>query len=371
MPIKNLTRHPRPELGIPKFGDIRPGEKRKSKNGTEYPTNLDYWRVTFQPGYEYLEAPFKEMYGDKPREFNPVFVVGATVDEAFSNWWMAFNTSRTMLRKCDGESILAAVDDNGRYREYDEGKHPCVCPALVAEYEKRTENMSEEEKKQVKQPLVCGRRGWLNLILLPFNAAIRMPGYFTVHTGSAENIRMIYNRLYQAEQDMGTLIKVPFVFGRGEPEEKNRRFGDGERRKVKESMYYLYTHPAAYSKEAERQLQEVNVPQLSSGTANQQTSAPTGYQPVEQVRVDWNESDEFFTYTFMLPNDDLEAEYTGDASAFIQAGINGADRWNPGDVVIFEPALQVKVKDEGGTWGITSVQEYKGLPTVDTPDTPF
>lgn len=384
MPIKNLTDTSNPARGIPKLGNIRPGEKRTSKSGAEYPANLDYWRVTFTPGHENLAESFQHMYGKQPREFAPVFVIGATVEQAFPTWMMAYNSSQTQIRKCDGESIVQMLNEKtGRYQSFEGDNCPaCICSALAAEYEQRTVGMSEAQIKQVKKPLLCARRGWLNVILFDFSRETGMPGYFTVNTGSAANIATIHNTLAYAENMLGTLLKVPFVFGRGEPEERNVPFGDsGERRKVKESMFYMHILPAFNQAVVMPMLGHFDAPQLTGGytTAYEvapptrqlpPVTAPNGYVSVEQVRVDWNEGDEFYTYTFKF-DDDMEAEYTGDASAFASAGIDGPERWNPGEVITFEPPLQVKVKQENGLLTIASVKKYSGLATVNLPENPF
>lgn len=93
MPIANLT------TNIPKafmkLGHIRKGEKvtKEFTNRTtgekytqEVPVDLDYFRVTFQPGVlsDALSAKFREVYGPKPTEINIRFA-----DSEISEVWDA------------------------------------------------------------------------------------------------------------------------------------------------------------------------------------------------------------------------------------------------------------------------------------------
>ena len=367
MPIKSLTDTPRPERGVPKLGNIRPGEKRKNKNGKEYPANLDYWRVTFAAGYEDLAAPFVQMYGEQPREFSPVFVIGRTAEEAFPNWMVAYNSSQTQIRKCDGEHIVQMVNEQtGRYQRFQTGEQPCICPTLA----------------ETKKPLLCSRRGWLNLILRDFSKATGIIGYFTVNTGSAANITMIWNTLYNAQALLGTLQGVPFVFGRGEPEERNVPFGDtGERRKVKESMFYMHMSPAFNQQVVIPMMEHFDAPQLERGYDAMDTppqlpssveyDAPDGYLAVPSIKVEWDEISEFYTYYFSVNGGDDEAVYSGPPDKFIPVGLTSANTWEPGDVVTFDPPLLIKVSDEGTELGIETIRKYAGQITVDTPRIAF
>jgi hypothetical protein len=390
MPIKSVTDQTsyEPGRGFPRLGKFRPGDKKIAKSGAEYPVDLDYFRVTFEPQYAHLEPAFRDLYGNQPKEFQPVFVMGKTADEAFPNWMEAY-TQSALQRRCDGEHMTKWIDpETGRYIVAQGGGMSCMCPHLRAEYERQIAGLSEAEVKRVKKPNLCQRVGRLNLLLPAFMDATGVLGFFAVETGSVSNIRHIFQVLSDLERILGTLQGVPLVFGRA-PTEMTVTI-DGERKKVTKALFYLRATETFTQQHIIRQLAgfQSDRPALPTGIevdgveltdeyqdfiedGTRLVSAPSSssYVPCAKLTVDWDESDKFLTYVFDLGNLG-DAFYTGSTEPFKAAGIS-ADTWEPGSVVTFNPPCRVTTRNEGGDLVVASVEEYRGQVEEDRLHTKF
>ena len=386
MPIRNETTREsyQPGRGFPRLGKLRPGDKKIAKSGASYPVDLDYFRVTFEPQYAHLEEAFRQLYGDQPKEFAPVYVMGRTADEAFPNWFEAYNSSATLLRRCDGVDMAKWLDEStGRHIQ---SPMPCVCDRLRADYERQIAGLSDSQIKAVKKPVLCSRVGRLNLLLPALMDATGVLGYLTAETGSRSNIQTIYQVLMDMERLLGTLQGVPFVFGRA-PVEMNVNI-DGERKKVTKALFYLRVTEEFTQREVIGRLAgfQSSAPALPAPRPalpatdelfdyEDDTPAPVqpgnGYLPVASLTVDWNEGDKFLTYVFALPNNEI-AFYTGDEKPFVVAGLTSGKNWEPGATVTFNPPLLVKVKDAGAELAVVGMKpEYKGDVTVDRMNVKF
>ena len=109
MPISNLTNVPHAFM---KLGKIRKGEKQtvKRKDGStfEKPVDLDYFRVTFQPGKgsDEIEKTFRAAYGDRPTELHIRFA-----EPKIESVWDA----NYECYKQGGLVAQAGSNDNGLY----------------------------------------------------------------------------------------------------------------------------------------------------------------------------------------------------------------------------------------------------------------
>jgi hypothetical protein len=380
MPIKSVTDQTsyEPGRGFPRLGKFRPGDKKIAKSGAEYPVDLDHFRVTFEPQYAHLEPVFRELYGDQPKEFQPVFVMGKTSDEAFPNWMEAY-TQSALQRRCDGEHMTKWIDpETGRYIVAQGGGMSCMCTHLRAEYERQIAGLSEAEVKKIRKPNLCQRVGRLNLLLPAFMDATGVLGFFTVETGSIANIRHIFQVLSDLERILGTLQGVPLVFGRA-PTEMTVTI-DGQRKKVTKALFYLRATETFTQQHIIRQLAgfQPDRPALPDSVMDTEPdfddlpSLPvsnSSHVPCARLKVDWDEGDEFLTYVFDLGGLG-QAVYTGSTEPFKAAGLS-ADTWEPGSMVTFNPPLMVATRNEGGGLVVASVKEYNGQVEEDRLHTKF
>ncbi len=364
MPIKHLTDTYQPGRGFPRLGKLRPGDTKVTATGKTYPVDLDYFRVTFEPQYAHLEEPFRQLYGDQPKEFQPVYVIGKTANEAFPNWYEAYNSSATLLRRCDGETMTKWLDESTGQHQF--APKACLCAS------QRTNTEADRKKN------LCSRVGRLNLLFPALMDATGVMGYLTAETGSRSNIQTVFQVLMDMERLLGTLQGVPFIFGRA-PVEMNVNI-DGQRKKVTKALFYLRATEAFTQQHIIRQLSGFSAPALPEPSGQQFLNTPetvivlptnngNGYTPVTEIMVEANEDSEFLTYVFQLPDD--VAYYTGTPAPLKNAGLDGANAWEPGCIIRLNPPLMVKTVDAGVELGIASVKPYTGDVEVERPANPF
>lgn len=112
MPIKGLSEKRRFSRG----GKIRLGEKRKTKDGKEYPAKLDY--MLFDPTDETLLPKLHQQFGDKPDKLLVCFP-SEDIEVVFPQWYKCYGASGLL---CKGDGITAnRVADGGALVE-------CECP---------------------------------------------------------------------------------------------------------------------------------------------------------------------------------------------------------------------------------------------------
>ena len=102
MPIKGISEIRRFSRG----GKIRLGEKRKTKDGKEYPAKLDYF--LFDPEDERLLHVLKEKFGDKPRRLKIAFP-SDDASVVYPQWYKLY-TASGLLCKGDGETATRVAD---------------------------------------------------------------------------------------------------------------------------------------------------------------------------------------------------------------------------------------------------------------------
>lgn len=250
MPIKGLIEVSDTSIrqGLPEIARCYKGEKqetRKRKDGTEYKImgkDLEYFRVEFNPQFAEFEEVFRAMYTDEdgvyePDLFERVHVAAETTDEAFDFWMEQWNSTMTLLHKCDGDTQVRWFDE--RKKMYSNGTMACA-----------------SKPDNTQPPCECTRVGRLALILTDFTAATGVFGYFLFQTHSINDIITLYQTLSMAEKlarKAGrSLMGVPFTFGRATeqisaPHAAKNKQGEyertGKRIKVNKSLFYLHTDP--------------------------------------------------------------------------------------------------------------------------------
>lgn len=213
MPIINLTDTPDGK-GLPRIAKLHKGDK-KLPNGQVGP-DLDYFRVVFEPEFEQFREAWEDLFGKEPDHFDEVFMTHATVDKAFESWKEEWNTSQTLLHRCDGENQINWYN----------------VPANMYMTAKTTCAMKTDT------PCACKAVGRLNLIIPEFIGITGILGYVQVETHSINDILTVYSMLANIQRMNGTLLGVPFSLGRSGKQISVPM--KGKRGKVTKSLFYLY-----------------------------------------------------------------------------------------------------------------------------------
>ncbi len=242
MPIKGLTTETQAGAGLPLIARLYKGaekEVRTNRQGKEYEVvgkDLDYFRVEFEPQFEYLRELWTEMYGEQPTEFAPVFLAASTVDDAFQSWKEEWNASGTLLHRCDGEQQVAWWN----------GDSQCYMSARVG----CASRLDPKTGEMMGAGCGCKPVGRLNIILPDFIQESGIFGTILVSTHSLNDIMIVHRYLSDIEGAYGTISGVPFIFGRAKKEvsapkqvkQGNEYVRDG-RIKVMKSLFYLHVAP--------------------------------------------------------------------------------------------------------------------------------
>lgn len=214
MPIANMQ-----VRRFPRLGKLRKGApKPQGRPGQD----LNYFRVEFEPQFAHLEPLFKDLYGEKPKQFDWVLVMGNTPDEAFPTWKKEYQSNGVLLRQCDGVSQHLHLESNGQYSDT---QIPCLAPNCK-----------------------CSKQtGTLNLMLLDFCKDAGVMGTFQLVTNSINDIQRVLGSLQSIYDIRGSVYGVPFVFGREETKISTAEIKDrkptGNRMMVTKSLLYLHPNP--------------------------------------------------------------------------------------------------------------------------------
>lgn len=230
MPIKKLTDGSDPGSGIPTILKLYKGDEKEVKkraNGTEYETvgkDLPYFRAEFEDQYEDLREVWETLYGPEPTEFPEVFLTAPTVDEAFGSWKEEWNSSQTLLHRCDGEHQVQWYSEESKM----------MCSAKIA------------CAANGPKPCNCKNTGRLKLIIPEFLEAAGVFGYVSVTTHSLNDILKVYRYLSDIQGLYGNLLRIPFVFGRASktisaPKQvkKGGEYVTEGRIKITKSLFYI------------------------------------------------------------------------------------------------------------------------------------
>lgn len=385
MPIAGMTdQQENFGSGFPEIARLHKGAPKNDKGYVG--KDLDYFRVEFAPEFEYLAPVWQELYGDKPSEFQPVYLARPTVDTAFETWMVAFNASNAMQRKCTGEQLIGTRHPSTGTWIEDTGGLPCLCAQEKAE--------AERAGKLAQYKPACQRSGRLNLVLPEFVEASGVLGYVSVHLKSFYDIMAVYRTLTELERLTSNLTGIGLIFGRAKrtvsvPNPKQT----GKRMKVTKSLIYMrptaeFTKqtllPALASPQAAQPQLPAPPERISDriGFTTEQAreafgasgsrrigrnmDAPTGdmlWTPIDRLLVTINEEGDYL-YQLVMRDDSVILRDT-DAYPFIQAGIESADSWDYPNEVEFDPPLMVQYEEHQGDRWLTRVQTYDGDIAVD------
>lgn len=225
MPIRGLTdQTDQFGSGLPRIGTLYKGDE-KPKEGNRPGKDLNYFRMEFEPQYEYLRDLWTEMFGDEPDSFERVFLSGETPDDAFGCWKEEW-TATGLLHRCDGEFQKVWYDKRTGF--FSQTREKCAASGMP--------------------PCQCKPTGRLSLILPEFIDKSGVLGVVSVTTHSLNDILTLSRYLNDIFNVYGTLNGVPFIFGRaarelGVPRTDKQGNRTGERLKVNKSLMYLYVTP--------------------------------------------------------------------------------------------------------------------------------
>lgn len=229
----------RPGEGFPRIGKLHKGAARTEAdlNKNRPGKDLGHFRMTFEPQFEHLEPLWNELYGEQPEVFDPVYVYGETVDAAF-DYWKEEWTATKLLHRCDGDEQTLHFDSaTGNYVR---AKVGCAAPSCQ-----------------------CKPVGRLSLLLPDFADASGVLGVILAETHSIHDIIELHRTLTRIHSLTGTLMGIPFRFGRAPekisvPKSKGAQ-RTGERMNVEKSLFYLHVN--------ERYTRQYFLPALASAAA--------------------------------------------------------------------------------------------------------
>lgn len=250
MPIKGLTDGSRYEFGrgLPELGRIFKGAP-KPEGGRQPGRDLTYFRVVFHPQYKDWLPIFESLYGHEPTEFTPVFLGGATPDDAFPTWyeeWAAAN----LIRRCNGECQIKWYDSATDQYGFEE--RPCL--------------------RETKTPCKCTQVGRLKLFFPDLIEAVQAKlgpsratlGHLSISVTSLYDIKSIFDALSDLYTLRGSITGIPLTFGRGQREVQAR---SSQGKRVRRNMSLIYLTSAGVVPAAMFTLPQgaSKVPQLPSG----------------------------------------------------------------------------------------------------------
>ncbi len=179
---------------LPRAGKIRLGIKAKSKKGTEYPKDVDYFVCSDE---------VKKIYGEQPKILDvmmPMEDTGFVFPQSYKRY------KGNQLLVCKGNGI-EGVEWNGKEQK----EVPCPCPYL------------DSEKRE------CQRRASL-MVILP---RITLAGVYQIDTGSVNNILNINSDL---DYIRGMLGKISWIHLKLHRTQEEIHF---EGKKVKKHLLHL------------------------------------------------------------------------------------------------------------------------------------
>lgn len=190
---------------VPQLGRIAKGIK-----GENHPEDLDYFIVEFNPEYEYLRPAFEELYGKQPKEFNGVFLVGKTPDEALSTRNEHWGGNETCKILCDGETIYKRTDDKGIVN-FD--RVPCYFARSGYCYTEFNKKKNKDEDKR------CSSVARFSVIMRDLFVKTGVLGAFKIATQSNNDIDMLTATIDNTFDRISRMYHIPiedipFTLGR-------------------------------------------------------------------------------------------------------------------------------------------------------------
>jgi hypothetical protein len=224
--------------GLPEIARLRKGIKTDDPKRPMI--DLDYFRIDFNEQFKEYEPIFTELYGDKPDVFHDVELFGDTLDEVWSMDMEAYNTSSTLLHRCDREYQSRWYDEKSGY--FVTAQTPCLS------------KWDMERGMKTHAGCTCEEKGRLAIVMRDFNDESGLFGYFLVQTGSINDLITIYSAVKFWADKCNKTFRIPlstltFTLGRATqektaPETKKvngKQERTGRRMKIQKSLFYLHT----------------------------------------------------------------------------------------------------------------------------------
>lgn len=121
MPIVGLTDN---AARLPLLGTFRKGGEKRPGSNRPGP-NLDYLRLELEPQYKAHTLVLAEIIGARPVTISGVrFLFGDTVEEVVSSYYELWGGSRTLYRRCDGQTVVRSYEQGAGYSDKPK---PCQC----------------------------------------------------------------------------------------------------------------------------------------------------------------------------------------------------------------------------------------------------
>lgn len=120
MPINRITN--KPQRFSQQIGTIHKGAERP-ESGKAPGRNTDFFRFALLPGNEGLQPVLIELFGENPKQFEGVHLLGDTPDQCFPNWLEKWGNA-SLVRRCDGDNQTKYMTENAG--EYGYTPIPCL-----------------------------------------------------------------------------------------------------------------------------------------------------------------------------------------------------------------------------------------------------
>jgi len=124
MPIKGLQHSARAPL--PRLGKLHKGGPR---SGSGLGEDLKYFRFSAEGGDAGVEAAFREAYGPEPSMLR-VYLPYADLDSNLACWKEHWGAGGRLLHRCDGETCVKWLGEDGRYIVDPQMMQHRPCPCL-------------------------------------------------------------------------------------------------------------------------------------------------------------------------------------------------------------------------------------------------
>jgi len=202
MAIKGLSEVRR----MPRLGKIRLGIKKQTKEGKEYPSEVDYFILDPQTPSEEenkrLIQEFQKLYGEQPRQIKVMFPV-ANPEIYFPQFYKRYGSTTALKCKGDGEIAYCATEEFAEglkiLGQEELGRIKVECKGKDCVYYQKKE---------------CCEMATLQLLLPEMPGA----GVWQINTGSYNSIVNLNSCLDYIRQVCGRAHMIPLILERREQE---------------------------------------------------------------------------------------------------------------------------------------------------------
>ena len=129
------NRKPKKQAGLGRVGFIKVGEKRKGKNGKEYPVSLDYFRCHADKAYQ---EQFTQALGEKPNRIQISFLSNDPAHACNARYELRDKCGKLYCQS-DGQTFKVSAGEQWTM---------ISLPEILNKYE-TLENFMEKDRKSV------------------------------------------------------------------------------------------------------------------------------------------------------------------------------------------------------------------------------